>query len=650
MSYYGKGTVIPRSLKVNQRSTWQLRYSVGAKGVDVGGRIKVQILGRGFCNPLQIARPEEAEFVTVASCSTRSTVRLLATTLRNGTMMKEVGCVVDDAPLKEREEVIFTFGDTSRGSPGFTVPKYSQILRIQVLIDVAGNRSFFRVPDPCNLVYKPEDPARFVLVCSSQAQVAHTTEITVKAMDQYNNLYPSYKGRVDLKLCSRNGQILKEFSLEKKDEGISKLRVKAPSPGTYFFVAEDKTAGIKGSSNPVVVENKIPLLRYFWGEIHGHTLMSDGHLTPHQSYTYARDIQMLDFSAITDHDTHMTRREKGGEDAYLLSPFWRTSLDPWNVIKYETDRFHQPGRFVTFLGYEWTGSTSFTPRDMCFGHKNVYYLSDDESMYSHLDPESNTSNKLYDLLRNKEAIVIPHHTSRPVAPPEEGEIPPPTKDKKSEPSFVPSRGGTNWDFHDEKLEPLVEIYSKWGNSEYFNCPRPVVNSRPEGCVEEALKRGYKMGFVAGSDTHVSGPGSPFPEWEGGPLQYRSGLTCVLAKDLTRQEIFEALKRRHCYATTGERIYLEFRLNDEFIMGDEAHLSSAKVPRKFKILVAGTTPLDKVQVIKNNQEVHLEKGESRFLEFEFEDDEPIRETDYYYLRVIQKDGEMAWSSPMWVNVS
>jgi len=324
-------------------------------------------------------------------------------------------------------------------------------------------------------------------------------------------------------------------------------------------------------------------------------------------------------------------------------------LAPWDVIKYETDRFHHPGRFVTLLGYEWTGSTVFTPRDMCFGHKNVYYLSDDEPMYSHLDPESNTPNKLYDLLRNKEAIVVPHHTSRPVCPSEEDHIGIPGEDKKSESSFIPSRGGTNWDFHDEKLECLVEIYSKWGNSEYFNCPRPVVNCRPEGSVQEALKKGYKMGFVAGSDTHVSGPGSPFPEWDPGPLKYRSGLTCVLAKGLTRQEIIEALRKRHCYATTGERIYLEFGLNDKFIMGDEAHLSSEETGRKFKVVVGGTNTIDKVQVIKSNKEVYTEKGQSRFLEFRFEDDQPLRGTEYYYVRVIQTDGEMAWSSPVWVVV-
>ncbi len=566
--------------------------------------------------------------------------------LKRGTMLKQVGCVVERAPLKKGDEVIFIFGDTSGGGPGFKVPKYSQKINIQILIDIAGNRNFLRLPDPPNLWYEAEDPVRFVVVCSSQILLNRPTGVIVKPMDQYNNLSPSYTGSIKLTLCSMDSTPLESFRVEKKERGILRTKVTFPTPGMYFLQAEDKTSGLEGSSNPMLVRKDFSSFKYYWGDIHGHTLMSDGHLTPHQYYMYARDVEIMDFCAITDHDTHMTKREKGGEDEYLFFPFWHTSLGPWNIIKYETDRFHHPSHFVTLLGYEWTGSTVFTPRDMCFGHKNVYYLLDDEPMYSHLDPESNTPDKLYHLLKNKEAIVIPHHTSRQVCRSEEDY----TSDEgeKPESQFVPSRGGTNWDFHDEKLECLVEIYSKWGNSEYFNCPRSVINSRPEGSVQEALRRGYKMGFVGGSDAHVSGPGSPFPEWQPGPLKYRSGLTCILAKELTRQGIFEALKRKHCYATTGERIYLEFMLNNKFIMGDEASLPPEKSTRKFQVVAAGVDIIDKIQIIKNSKEIHTEKGESKFLRFIFEDDQPIQNTDYYYIRVSQKNGEMAWSSPIWVS--
>ena len=31
-----------------------------------------------------------------------------------------------------------------------------------------------------------------------------------------------------------------------------------------------------------------------------------------------------------------------------------------------------------------------------------------------------------------------------------------------------------------------------------------------------------------------------------------------------------------------------------------------------------------------------------------DEEPIKDTDFYYLRVTQNNGQMAWSNPIWVN--
>ena len=90
------------------------------------------------------------------------------------------------------------------------------------------------------------------------------------------------------------------------------------------------------------------------------------------------------------------------------------------------------------------------------------------------------------------------------------------------------------------------------------------------------------------------------------------------------------------------------LNKKFIMGAEASLPPEKSTRKFQVVAAGVDIIDKIQIIKNSKEIHTEKGESKFLRFIFEDDQPIQNTDYYYIRVSQKNGEMAWSSPIWVS--
>jgi hypothetical protein len=65
-------------------------------------------------------------------------------------------------------------------------------------------------------------------------------------------------------------------------------------------------------------------------------------------------------------------------------------------------------------------------------------------------------------------------------------------------------------------------------------------------------------------------------------------------------------------------------------------------------VIGTAPLESVTVVKNNADHVRMEGHGPEMEFEYGKTEPPKDTDCYYLRVIQTDGEMAWSSPIWVS--
>ena len=78
-------------------------------------------------------------------------------------------------------------------------------------------------------------------------------------------------------------------------------------------------------------------------------------------------------------------------------------------------------------------------------------------------------------------------------------------------------------------------------------------------------------------------------------------------------------------------------------------SSRPPPRgAFRGFVAGTAPLRSVQVVKNNEVAHEQGPRGADLEFEIEDPGAADATeDFYYLKVVQEDGELAWSSPIWV---
>jgi hypothetical protein len=64
---------------------------------------------------------------------------------------------------------------------------------------------------------------------------------------------------------------------------------------------------------------------------------------------------------------------------------------------------------------------------------------------------------------------------------------------------------------------------------------------------------------------------------------------------------------------------------------------------------GTAEISEVSVLKNGSAVHLFRGGGESFEGRWLDGAGSgRETDYYYVRVRQADGEMAWSSPIWVD--
>jgi len=95
--------------------------------------------------------------------------------------------------------------------------------------------------------------------------------------------------------------------------------------------------------------------------------------------------------------------------------------------------------------------------------------------------------------------------------------------------------------------------------------------------------------------------------------------------------------------------LDVRMGALGIMGDEVRTSQPRLD----VTALGTGPLDRVEVVRNGDVVHTERPQKDAAEarFQWEDPAPRKgETpSYYYTRVIQKDGQMAWASPIWVHV-
>ncbi len=118
---------------------------------------------------------------------------------------------------------------------------------------------------------------------------------------------------------------------------------------------------------------------------------------------------------------------------------------------------------------------------------------------------------------------------------------------------------------------------------------------------------------------------------------------ALAEKHDRAGVLAALKRRHCYAAT-DNIVLDVRCGDH-IMGDEFQ---TKAPPVLKIVVHGTDTLDRIEILKDSQVAATFRPAQRDYEGEWKDPNPNAGVHYYYVRVQQKDGQLAWASPMWID--
>ncbi len=191
------------------------------------------------------------------------------------------------------------------------------------------------------------------------------------------------------------------------------------------------------------------------------------------------------------------------------------------------------------------------------------------------------------------------------------------------------------------MERLVEICSIHGSSEVFGGESSIYSPVRGAFVRDALDRGYRLGIIASGDTHDGHPGR---RTEGARV---NGILGVFARELTREALWEAFHRRHVYGTTGAKILLFFRVADA-PMGSEVTWPEGSGALPIALMAVGCAPIRTVEIIRDGRVILQEPGEGLLARLLVEDPAPPTEgTSYYYARILQQDGEMAWSSPVWV---
>ncbi|MBT3220800.1 MAG: CehA/McbA family metallohydrolase [Proteobacteria bacterium] len=555
----------------------ELIYEAGELGVAQGGMVYLQSSPFWGWSQAQGLREDYPGYTTVSTQALG--VELEPDTFADGLFAVKI----KGRKLVSGEQLHFVYG---AGPSGAQVDRYAERRsRIWVAVDGDGDgvRSIIANSPAIDVAAGPAATALAVL--PSTAKPKTQVRLNLSLLDANANLAVPTEVVLSLEAIGKNVEVPQEVVFTIADGSTKEIALNVPAEG-FFQVSVHGPDGPIALSNALLVSPDAP--RVLWADLHGHSQLSDGTATPREYYAYARNVAGLDVAALTDHD-------HWGMEPLSKNPAL------WSEIREAAIGFHQPERFVTLLGYEWT--------NWLHGHRHVLYFTDEGEVFSSVDPRYETPPQLWEALRGQSALTIAHHSAGgPVA--------------------------TNWDYPpDPEFEPVTEVASVHGSSEAADSPRPIYQPVEGNWVRDQLDRGYRLGLIGSGDTHDGHPGM------GHLVSGTGGVAAILSEELTREAVLEALRARRVYATNGPRILVRTSLAGRR-MG-----SSMDAPGEAALIAAimGTGPISHVDLIRNGslaERVDCQQQLTCFVERQLSG----LDKGYLYLRVVQVDGGAAWSSP------
>ncbi|MBN2310381.1 MAG: DUF3604 domain-containing protein [Candidatus Hydrogenedentes bacterium] len=562
---------------------FEIAFTVGEHGIAVGGFVLLQISPWWGWSEPQTERPQAPGYIEVAPSFTDPSLQVM--------------------PLSANRVLVFS--RTRQFRPGDTltfsyanarVDRFAEAAELfQFFVDADGDGHSAPIAEPPTLRILPREAARLTVNAPPQVVPGVPIRITAAPLDALGNWTAFPPGEYTLtpsrpepaathplppaRLQATENDTALTFSWTPNDEGVLFFDVEGPG-------------SLTGRSNVCLCQNGTPSLNLYFGDIHGHSRMSDGTGSPEDYYRYARTVSGLDIAALTDHVDFGTLRIEGAR---------------WHRIRDAANAAYEPGRFTTLVGYEWT--------NWVYGHRNVYFRGDDGPVFRSFDENSDTPQELWRLLEPFDAMTIAHHVGGgPVA--------------------------IDWSIPPGDNERLVEICSIHGSCEAYGGPASIYRPVQGAFVRDALARGYRLGIIGSGDTHDGHPGQRSASAQ------VTGLLAVYAPQLTREAIWNALKRRQVYATSGPKIILNFQVARS-PMGSEILWAGSQGPVPIAIRSVCCDEIDLIEVIRCGETIYRKEGDGFVSFLLLEDPKPIPGVTWYYVRVTQKDGNMAWSSPIWL---
>jgi hypothetical protein len=267
----------------------------------------------------------------------------------------------------------------------------------------------------------------------------------------------------------------------------------------------------------------------------------------------------------------------------------------WDTTKKVAERYNKDGVFTTFWGFEWTGN------------EDVAVINTDDNI--NWAGTSGNFTELCAWLNTRNGVAFFNHPGR----------------------------SSNNEFGKFATTPTdkivgIELFNQTnGFSKYYYNDGFYPNDGNLNCFSEANSRGWRIGASGSDDNHEA-------TW-GKRVGYRMA---ILANNLTRSELFEALQARRFYSTLDKNLALSFKFG-------VAEMGSILESGTYNMHVQASDKdgesFTRVMLFRNGLEMKTWEINTPAVDLSFTIN--AFNGEFFYVKVTQADGDEAVSSPVFI---
>jgi len=714
---YGIVSPINHDVGSNLATTFNLQYIArdsfegGTISIITGQRLNLQTTGsvekwkfyeqNAFLSQPVFENSYETSYTKISGSADQSSASVSLTNSDPG-IHYQIDLAISKQ-IKKGESVSIVIGDTSGGSPGIPTLLYQDNLLFDTtdittgemmtyfvagdtdsistipsasLVEGAGSSTFngfdkilFPAARLCGY-----SSSKLVILAPTAVSKGTTFSFIILAVDSAGLIDRNYMGAIGLSIENSDFSIISnnEYTFLSSDNGSKKFTAFVNSGASGFsrirILISDSAD--EYYSNPIFVgldEN----IR--WGDLNVPTIFSDGRQDIDFIADYARNESLIEFVGISDDIETITE-------------------DEWDYMKYKCELESTQGLYV-IPGLRYRTSYYHGERVLLFENSSTA-PTDLPTKASSISSVSSQFTSLDDALFSSDYLSFPIHSSYE--------------------NLISNSNFTNRGFDFEKYRDIltygesgnaqnfvynreiaVEVYSEHGsceNSGYIQNSN-FMTDQSSAYVDYALYMGKKFAFLANSGGYSSRPGyymgdvSDRVSLPSSSSTSRSnrGLTAIHLITPSISNLFDAIKNRRTYATTGIRpfLYTEIETKDsngsaatakmgEVISGLIYDSSSGNPTYSVTIkirAVADNSTIKRIQIIKikvdgyidtfidsqstsnesfNKSDFGEDTGLLSIIDTEISSEDVVNEEYCYYTRITQADEQIMWSSPIWIN--